>query len=48
MVRKGDRKGEAVGVPKLEPVKHLSDFTIKTDAGLKGKNVTHIHASGAF
>ena len=26
MVRKADRKGEAVGVPKLKPVKHLSDF----------------------
>ena len=31
-----------------KPVKHLSDFAIKTDACLKGKNVTRIHASSVF
>ena len=48
MVKKEDRNGEAVGVPKLKRVKHLSDFTIKIDVGLKGKNVTRTHASSTF
>ena len=29
MVKKGERRKEAVHVPKLEPVKNLGDFTTK-------------------
>ena len=48
MVKKGDPRREAVGVPKLKPVKHLSDFTIKIDASDKSKIVTRIHARSVF
>ena len=48
MVKKWDRRKEAVHVPKLKPVKHLSDSTTKSDVRYKAKNVTRTHASNDF
>ena len=48
MVKNRGSRREPVCVPKLKPVKHLSDFRIKIDAWYKDESVTHTHASSDF